>query len=155
MSEDRPMRHEEYQAMAEELRQKTAENEKLRSRLDKKRPIDWKPVGTALVWAALIATAVLVLFFVCSICASVYKKYQATQDVKLEHEQKYPCFFVRHNLLRKDQEDGLYMKWHVYKNTGDSNYRISLDTEKEEQPTFDTKIEAWNWARSSQMEMCR
>lgn len=160
MSEDRPMRHEEYQAMAEELRLKTQENEKLRKRLDKKRPIDWKPIFRLLKGVALGVITLGVLWMVLMIVGSVVEHHRESERLHPNvsvPKQVHPCYFVRQH---EDDADGdVWEKWFIIRSDCDGGCNgylyVDVGHSNAERVGFDSKIDAWNWAKKYNMEMCK
>jgi hypothetical protein len=160
--EERPLRQEDYQVMAEELRRQKVENELLKKKLAKS-PFPWKKImmaiglGAAIVFAgtmiaALIATAVES----CERDERTRAEFERLHPKPLEAVQKYPCYFVRHNLT--DDSGEPWQPFHVYKSmyAGGGNEYVNMATDQSfTQKDFKTEKEAWEWAQSWHLEMCR
>ena len=137
MIDQKPPRYEDYQAAQERAARAEADLAQFRQTIQKGRNVRlWQAAQKG----AIIGFAVL-CFFVLGRPGWQFCSW-------LGKPGKPDCYFVARNAGEPWQ-----MKWHVWKLprpwSGDGEH-IAQDS-----PTFETQLDAWNWARSYNLNMCR
>ena len=160
MSDDKPLRHEDYLAMAEE-------NRRLHAKIELFKSVPKTPLIVTALWYAFILSCGAMVGSVITGLVSTAKtnRQQSLPDMAIaaqakiepKYEQKYPCYFVRQRFFEDAAEP--WEKWHVYKRTGKDccNDYVTIDTDdhKYGAPVFETKQAAWNFLQKWNLEACR
>lgn len=155
MSEQKPMKHEEYLAMGEENRRLRAEVEKLneqRRRLgrERRRRLMRRVVGAvALAWPGIVI--VFGTGGVVGLMSLAFPK--ADQNAR-----KTTCYFVRHHLHESDDKRSMpWEPWHIFKSEreGGTNSTVTNNGPYGDPLSFDTKQQAWDFMTKWKLEACK
>jgi len=147
---DKPMRHENYLAMASECQKLTAENLKLKEKFSRK-PSITKNELTAITTGIGITTTIFTSGFITYMSAARVEN-TTPIDASASEVRTTPCYFVRHKLdegIDKNLEP--WDDWYIFKSMCEGcENRVVYSS-----PKFKTKDEAWNFAKSWHLEMCK
>lgn len=143
MSDDKPLRYEDYQAMAEENRRLREELRQVRgsaehATLSKKRW--WEKVGWGFVF--IVAGSVLMVLAVVVQLVST--------------EQKRPCYFVRHALDEDADARAMpWEHWHLFRSRCVFCLNEWVRGPSGAVEHFSSKDEAWSFIKHCNLEACK
>ena len=155
MSDQKPMKHEEYLAMGEENRRLTEEVEKLRSVHAKLSREKRRRFARRVFELAKTAAPGLVVILgaggVVGLMCLVFPKADP-------NARKTPCYFVRHHReLHEDRDSSPWEPWHIFKSEseGGSNSFVTNNGRYGDPIKFDSKQAAWDFMMRWKLEACK
>lgn len=136
-NDDRPLRQEDYLALAEELRQVKTENEKLKAPIKMNKPCSWAKFRSG----SIIGISIL-------LCSLVVLKLNKSSKLK-QSPRTTLCYFTSHDYQHMEPWDF----WYIFKSNYEGHYDgVALMDDK--QLKFDTSIQALNFLNTWNASVC-
>jgi hypothetical protein len=154
---DKPLRHEEYMAMAETNRRLEEENAKLKQPAPKMRSKQLVSFFRRDVPVWLAIPAILLTLFVGSVVSASVYGFKGS-EIEGKKERTTPCYFTRHRYDEGvDKGAQPWEVYHIYKShcEGCRNETI-LENSRDDHPVeFKTKDGAWQFMKQWKLEACK